>query len=331
MSATLDPGNGWRVLSGVVFCLFSGWVEGAAQAPKKPFADRPIQVLVGFPSGGIFDSANRVIIGRMSSELGVRMISVPSPGASGAIAMQKVARGTPDGHTLMLVPTATLLARPLMMGLPVDRRDFSPIATTAINFTMIAVRNDHRWKSFDDLIKDTRANPGKYAYALPAIGGNPHFAMELIARAADIRVVAVPYQGSPQAILGVLGNEAEFVVTDNAHAQIRALATLNAKRSPSQPNVPTLRELGYDIEMFSRFFLVAPKGTPAAALTALEAAARTAIEDPEVRRLLERLQLEPMFESSRELAKVLDAQAPVYRKLIEDLGLARSQPSEQPK
>ncbi len=318
-------------LAAAAMCVLLAAVAQVAQAQKKPFADRPIQVLVGFPSGGIFDSANRVIIGRMASELGVRMISVPSPGASGAIAMQKVARGTPDGHTLMLVPTATLLARPLMMGLPVDRRDFAPIATTAINFTMIAVRNDHRWKSFDDLIRDTRANPGKYSYALPAIGGNPHFAMELISRTAKINVVAVPYQGSPQAILGVLGNEAEFVVTDNAHAQIRPLATLNAKRSPSQPNVPTLRELGYDIEMFSRFFLVAPKGTPAAALKALEDAARIAVNDPEVRGLLERLQLEPTFESSRELAKVLDAQAPVYKKLIEDLGLARSQPSEQPK
>ena len=331
VSGALSAANGWRAVSAVVFCLLSGGLEAAAQAQQKAFAERPIQVLVGFPSGGIFDAANRAVIGRMAPELGVRMISVPSPGAGGAIAVQKVARGTPDGHTLMLVPTATLLARPLIMGLALDHRDFAPIATIAINFTMIAVRNDHRWKSFDDLIKDARANPGKYSYALPAIGGNPHFAMELIARAADIRVVAVPYQGSPQAILGVLGNEAEFVVTDNAHAQIRALATLNARRSPAQPGVPTLRELGFEIEMFSRFFLVAPKGTPEAPRRALEEAARIAVHDPEVRKVLERLQLEPTFEPARELSRILDAQAPVYRKLVGDLGLARSQQGEPPR
>jgi len=321
----------WCALSVAALYLYDGGVTDIAHAQTKPFADRPIQVLVGFPAGGIFDSANRVIIGRMAPELGVRMISVPTPGASGAIAMQKVARGTPDGHTLMLVPTAVLLARPLIMGLPIDRRDFSPIATIAINFTMIAVKNDHRWKSFDDLIKDTRANPDKYSYALPAIGGNPHFAMELISRVANIRVVAVPYQGSPPAILGVLGNEVEFVVTDTAHAQIRSLATLNAKRNPSQPNVPTLRELGFEIEMFARFFLMAPKGTPDRALRALEEAARIAVNDPEVRKLLERMQLEPAFESARDLAKILDAQAPIYKKLIEELGLASSQQREQVK
>ncbi|MBM3356432.1 MAG: tripartite tricarboxylate transporter substrate binding protein [Betaproteobacteria bacterium] len=300
-------------------------LTGSAYAQKRPFADRPIQILVGFPAGGIFDTVNRILISRMSPELGVHMIPVPSPGAGGAIAMQKVARGTPDGHTLMLVPSATLLARPLMMGLPVDHRDFAPIATVAINFTMIAVKLDSRWKSVDDVIRDARANPGKYSYAIPAIGGNPHFAMELVSRAANIRVVPVPYQGSPQAIAAVLGNETELVVTDNTHPQIRSLATLNAKRSPFQPNVPTLRELGFDVELFSRFSLVAPKGIPGAAVKALEQAARTAVDDPEVRRLLERQQLEPVFESGAELAKIWEKQAVIYKQLIEDLGLAHHQ------
>lgn len=296
---------------------------GAAAAPNRVFEDRPIQVVVGFPAGGIFDIVNRLLIARVEKEIGATMISVPIPGAGGAIAMQRVARGTPDGHTLMLVPTATLLARPVAMGLDVDHRDFIPIASVAVNFTMIAVRNDHRWKSVDDLVRDAKAAPGKYSYAIPAIGGNPHFAMELLSRAADIRVVAIPYQGSPQAIAGVLGNEADIVVTDNTHPQIRSLATLNARRSPFQPGVPTLRELGYDVELYSRFMLIAPKNAPQHRIQALEAAARTASQDPEFRKLVERQGLEPRFEPGAALLKVFEQEAPMYRRLIEALGLAQ--------
>src|SRR5687767_9743753 len=120
MSARPESSKLRRALRVASLCLCSGGMTDIAHAQTKVFADRPVQVLVGFPSGGIFDSANRVLISRMAPELGVRMLSVPTPGASGAIAMQKVARGTPDGHTLMLIPTAVLLARPLIMGLPID-------------------------------------------------------------------------------------------------------------------------------------------------------------------------------------------------------------------
>lgn len=298
----------------------------AAQAVKRIFDDRPIQAVVGFPAGGIFDTVNRIVIARMSRDLGTHMISVPHPGAGGAIAMQRVARATADGHTLMFLPSASLFARPVMMGLEIDYRDFVPIATVAVNFTMIAVKNDHRWKSMNDLIEEAKASPGKLSYAIPAIGGNPHFAMELVARAANIRVVPIPYQGSPQAIVAVLGNEADYVVTDNVHPQIRSLATLNAKRSPFQPDVPTLRELGFNVELFSRFTYVAPKGTPKARVQAVENAARAAVEDPEVRKLIDRQQLEPIFESGLQLTKIWEEQAVTYKRLIEDLGLAQKKP-----
>lgn len=302
----------------------------AAQGAKGVFDDRPMQIVVGFPAGGIFDTVNRILISRMEKDLRLTMISVPMPGAGGAIAMQRVARGTPDGHTLMLIPTAALLSRPAAMGLSIDHRDFVPIASVAVNFTMVAVKNDHRWKSMNDLIRDAKASPGKYSYAIPALGGNPHFAMELVSRAANVKMVAIPYQGSPQAIAGALGGEADCVVTDNTHPQIRSLATLNAKRSPFQPNVPTLRELGYNVELYSRFLLMAPKGTPRARLEALEAAAKTAAEDPEVRKLIERLGLEPLYEPGQSLVKVFEKDALMYRRLIDDLGLAQKPAGKKP-
>src|SRR5687768_8999269 len=153
----------WRAYSiglafTVVACAFASPPNVAAQPAKRLFDDRPMQVVVGFPAGGIFDTVNRILIGRMEKDLRVTMISVPMPGAGGAVAMQRVARGTADGHTLMLIPTAALLSRPAMMGLSVDHRDFVPIASVAINFTMICVKNDHRWKSMNDLIRDAKAS-----------------------------------------------------------------------------------------------------------------------------------------------------------------------------
>jgi tripartite-type tricarboxylate transporter receptor subunit TctC len=307
--------------------LIAVCVQLHAASASRVFDDRPIQVIVGFPGGGIFDIVNRLLISRMEKDIGTMMISVPIPGAGAAIAMQRVARGTPDGHTLMFIPTASLLARPVMMGLTIDYRDFVPIASVAVNFTMIAVRNDSRWTSIHDLVRDAKAAPGKYSYALPALGGNPQFAMELLSRAAGIRLVAIPYQGSPQAIAGVIAGEADIVVTDNTHPQIRSLATLNARRSPFQPNVPALKELGYDVELYSRFILVGPKGTPQRRLQALEAAARTASADPEFRKLIERQGLETLFEPGPALAKVFEKDAPMYRRLIEDLGLMQKKPT----
>jgi tripartite-type tricarboxylate transporter receptor subunit TctC len=295
----------------------------AGASADRVFEDRPIQVVVGFPAGGIFDIVNRLLIAHLDKTVGATMISVPIPGAGGAVAMQRVARGTPDGHTLMLIPTASLLARPVMMGLSIDYRDFVPIASVAVNFTMVAVRHDHRWNTLADLVRDAKAAPGKYSYAIPALGGNPHFAMELLARAAGIRVVAIPYQGSPQAIAGVLGNEADIVVTDNTHPQIRSLATLNMRRSPFQPNVPTLKELGYNVELYSRFMLVAPKGTPQRRIQALEAAVRAAAEDPEFRKNVERQGLQPLFEPGAAVARTFENDTAMYKRLIEDLGLAQ--------
>jgi tripartite-type tricarboxylate transporter receptor subunit TctC len=293
-------------------------------AQDPVFANRPIQIVVGFPAGGIFDTVNRILIGFMERDLKVQMIPVPIPGAGAAIAMQKVARGSTDGHTLMLVPSTALLSRPIIMGLPISYRDFVPIASVAVNFTMIAVKKDHPWRSVEDLVRDAAKRPDKHAYAIPGIGGNPHFAMELVSRAAKIKVVAIPYQGSPQAILAALSGEADFVVTDNSHPQIRPLATLSAKRSPFYPEVPTMKELGYPVELFSRFSLVAPRGTPQRPTQVLEASASRAVADADVRKGIERQGLEAVFESGQALARALREQSGIYERLISDLGLAQN-------
>jgi tripartite-type tricarboxylate transporter receptor subunit TctC len=312
-----------RTLGYAIVSMLVALACGAGvRAQERGFADRPIQVIEGFPAGGLIDAVSRIATARMERDLGVHIVTVPMPGAGGAIAMKRAAEATPDAHTLMLLPSGTLFARPLVMGMRVDYRSFAPIATVAINFTMIAVRADSPWQSFNDVVRDARLHPGKYAYATSGVGGNPHLAMEYTDRAAGIELVHVPYQGSPQAILGVLGHEADLVVTDNTSPRIRYLATLNAKRSPFHPDVPTLRELGYDVEMYSRFSFVAPKGAPPALLHALERAARLAVADPGVREQLERLQLEPVFESADELAALWPKQAQVYATLVNALGLA---------
>ena len=294
-------------------------------AQSEAWPAKNIQIVVGFPVGGIIDTAVRALAAKMPKTLGTNLVTVPVPGAGGAIAMQKIARATPDGYTLMMVPSGTLHARPYQMGLPVSSRDFTPIATAAVTFTTIAVKKSHRWTSFADLIREAKAHPGKLSFASPAVGGNPHLGMEIVAQMTGIKVLNVPYQGGPPAILGVLGGETDFIVGDVAHPEIRPLATINPARSPYMPDVPTLRELGIPADFSTRLSLVAPRNLPAAIAQKLEAAVKAALQDAEVRQQFATLELIVSFESGTELEQLWPEQDRLYREVIDRLGLAHHQ------
>lgn len=319
-----------HVLHAVIALLIS--IQGAlahAQQAADKWPSRPIQLLAGFPAGGLVDTANRIILDKLQQSLGATVVPMPLVGAGGALATQKLKTAAPDGYTLMMQTTGTLFTRPLLNPVGYGHADFTPIATVNTSVTTIAVRTDAPWNSLADLIRDAKANPKKYNYASSGLGGLQHLAMDILAGNAGFEIVHVPYQGGPQTIQALLGKQVEIVVGDNLHSELKHLATTHPARAAVLPQVPTLKELGYDIELVVRMMLIAPKGLPPAIASRVEAAARDATSDPEVRARFQARGLEAHFESSKELAAIWEREARIFKDRIEALGLAHYQQKKQ--
>ena len=305
----------WLVLS----------VVAHAQQPADKWPSRPVQLLAGFPVGGLVDTANRLLQDKLQQSLGATIVPMPIAGAGGSIATQKLMAAPPDGYTLMMQTTGTLFTRPLLNAVGYSYKDFTPIATVNTSVTTIAVKKDSPWTSMADLIRDAKANPKKYNYGTSGLGGLQHLAMDILAQKAGFDIVHVPYQGGPQAIQALLGDQVNIVVGDNLHSELRYLATTHSDRSPLLPQVPTLKELGFDVELVVRMMLIGPKGLPADIVSRVEAAARSAVSDPDTRAKFESRGLEARFEDSKQLAQIWEREAQTFKERIEALGFAHYQ------
>lgn len=300
-------------------------VVAFAQPAGDKWPSRPVQLLAGFPAGGLVDTANRILQEKFQQSLGATIVPMPLAGAGGAIATQKLMAAPPDGYTLMMQTTGTLFTRPLLNAVGYTYKDFTPIATVNTSVTTIAVRKDSPWTSMGDLIRDAKANPKKYNYATTGLGGLQHLAMDILSQKAGLDIVHVPYQGGPQTIQALMGDQVHIVVGDNLHSELRYLATTHAERSPLLPQVPTLKELGYDVELVVRMMLIGPKGLPPDIVSRVEAAARGAVADPDTRAKFESRGLEARFEDSKALAQMWERENQIFKERIEALGLAHYQ------
>jgi tripartite-type tricarboxylate transporter receptor subunit TctC len=196
--------------------------------------------------------------------------------------------------------------------------------------TTIAVRKDAPWNSLEELLRDAKANPKKYNYATSGLGGIQHLAMDILGQKAGVDIVHIPYQGGPQTIQALLGGQVQIVVGDNMHSELKYLATTHPERAALLPQLPTLKELGYDVDLVVRMMVIGPSGLPAPIVSRIEAAIRSAVSDPDVKAKLEARGLEARFEGSRELAQMWQREAQIFKERIEALGLAHyQQPRKQ--
>ena len=266
----------------------------SAAAPAQPYPNKPITMIVPFPPGGIADLTGRVLAPSMSSILGQNIVIENRAGAGGAVGMAHVAKQRPDGYTLMtalssivIIPASDLVSgrAPLY-----QMSDFTPIALVSADPTILLVSADSPWKTLDDLIRDARARPGKLSYSSSGIYGTTHTAMEMLAQAAGVQFLHVPYKGGGPAMTALLSGEVTITVQSpgvaNPHVKagkVRALGSWGATRLPAIAEVPTMKELGYDVEFYIWAALFAPAGLPPDVLARVRGAARQAMQEPKFR------------------------------------------------
>lgn len=282
------------------FAMMGALALAAGAALAQPAGDRPLTIYSGYGAGTNTDTALRALADAMARQGARRVIVENKPGASGTMAASSVITGKPDGSVIAQAPIS-VFRMPHISATFDPRKDFTYIISVAGYRFGTMVRGDAPWKTWKDLIDYARANPGKFTYATPGQASSPHITMEDIAGREGIKWVPVPYKTGT--LPALLGGEVQGLATSPnwgmvQSGKVRVLAVWTAQRNPRVPDVPTLKELGYNLVVSSPWGLVGPRGMSAATVKMLHDTLKKAMDDPEFVKLIERLDQEVHYMSS---------------------------------
>jgi tripartite-type tricarboxylate transporter receptor subunit TctC len=246
-------------------------VAAAAPARADDYPSRPVHILVGFNPGAAADLTGRIIASGLGKIFGQQFVVENKPGAGSAIAAEAAARAPKDGYTLLLGSSASVTNQAITANPAVDMiRDFTPIALVSEAPVILVVHPSTGVKSVQELIALAKAKQGTLLYASTGPGTSPHLAAELFDARAGVKMVQVPYQGSPQAVTdliagrtSVMFSPASTVMPQVEAGKLVALASAAATRPSIAPDLPTMAQAGMpDFETGIWFGLMAPAGTP---------------------------------------------------------------------
>ena len=261
-------------------------------AAAAAYPDGPIHFIVPFPPGGGTDNVSRVLVHGMGEATGWSLVVENHPGAGGNIGISMLTKSRPSGLTLGMGQTSNLAINPTLYArVPYDAaRDFAPVALVAAQPTVLLVRAGSPFKTLQDVIAAAKAKPGSLSIANSGLGTVSHLSAVLLAKEAGIKLLYVPYSGASPAITNLIGGQVDLSMSAPSTAaslvkggKVRALAVTSSQRLAIMPDVPTVAESGYPgFEAVDWKAVVAPAGTPAAVIAALNAAVNQALKRQDV-------------------------------------------------
>ncbi|MGO4304480.1 Bug family tripartite tricarboxylate transporter substrate binding protein [Cupriavidus sp. RAF12] len=272
--------------------LALGVAPHALLAQAQGLPNKPVTLVVPFAPGGNLDVVARAIAPALEQTLGRNVIVDNRPGAGGVIGATAVSRAEPDGSTLLVTTPNAIVVLPKMTRTSFKLASFSPVGLVSTTALVVVVKgNDTRFRDIAALLAHARANPGKVTVGHAGPGTTNHMAALQLEDAAKIRLNEVPYKGSAPALIDLMGGQIDLVVdqlTSSApHIQsgaLRALAVMSRERDPALSKVPTLREAGLaNFEATTATGLLAPAGTPAAVVDAINGALRKVLAEGSVK------------------------------------------------
>ena len=306
--------SGWQkiaVLIASILALNAAAPEAHAQAD---YPNRPVRLVVGFTPGSSADITARILGNRLGQILGQQIVVESKPGAGSNLAAEFVARAPKDGYTLFLGASANVTNAAINPKLPFDiAKDFVPIALVSTAAVILVVHPSINVGSVQELIALAKSKPGELIYASTGIGSAPHLSGELFMQRAGVKLVHVPYQGSPQAATDLLAGRVQVmfspataVVSLVQSNQLKVLASATAKRAGILPNVPTMIEMGMpDFETSIWFGVMAPAGTPREIIDKLQTAVGEAVRSEEVINAWRPQGIDPLSGGSEQFARYI--------------------------
>ena len=318
------------VVSSVILALTA--VAAVAQENVDNFPSRPPRLIIGFPPGSAADITARLVGSVMSQSLGQQVIVEARTGAGSSLAAEFVARSPADGYTLFIGTSSNVTNAVTSSNLRFDfAKDFAPVAPLTGLPLILAVHPSLGVSSVQELIALAKSKPGELTYASVGVGTVPHLSTELFGVRTNVKLVHVPYQGSPPAVTDLLAGRVSIMLgvasTMMPHVEagrIKGLASGSAKRPRIAPNLPTIAEAGLpDFEASVWFGLMAPAGTPRAVIDKLAAAANAALKSEEIVAKLEAQGFEPLGGSPEEFARFIARETDKWRVAAEAAGLKK--------
>ena len=335
LSTSPFQGEVWSLLlAPVLFLAIVGTVltahAGALQAQEWPA--HPVKVIVPYGPGGISDTLARMTADRLAKAFGQPFVIDNRGGAGGVIGTEAAARSPADGYTLYLAGGAQLTVNPLVKKLPYDPlKDFTPISMVSVNGMALTVHPDLPARSVREFIDYVRANPGKINFASAGLGQSSHLTPAAFAAREGLQMVVVPYQSTPQALVGLLSGSAQVFfgnvsdVLELVHSgKARMLAISTEKRVAQFPDIPTVSETVPGFVMTGWIGYFAPTGTPRPIIDKVSRTLVAICREPDLVSTMEKAGVDAVGDTPDAFAAAIDADLPIMRSAVEAAGLLRN-------
>jgi len=297
----------------------------------QDFPSKPVTLVVPYPAGGSADILARTVGQKLAAQLGQPVVVENKGGAGTAIGARFVAEAKPDGYTLLLGTVSSQAINPAMSKVGYDPvKDFVPVSALAsIPFVLVA-HPSAPYGSVAELLAAARQAPGSISYASAGPGTSNHLAGEMLASAAKLKLLHVPYRGSAPALADVLAGHVPLMfdlqttsLPNIATHKLKPLAVTGSRRSPLLPDVPTVAESGLPgFEVSAWFGVFAPAKLPPPVLRQLSAAMAKVLEDPALAQRLREIGAEPDPRNAAQFTAYVGEEAGKYATVVKTAGLA---------
>jgi tripartite-type tricarboxylate transporter receptor subunit TctC len=320
-----------RMLLAIAGLVISALLVPPAHA-EAHYPDRPVRIVVPFAAGGVADITVRIVAERLGDKLGQRFYVENQAGAGGIAAARTVISSAPDGYTLALLSNGTAVSVSLFNKLPFDPlKDFAPISSLGFFDFIFTTVASSPFRTLGDFIAAAKARPGALNVGTINIGSTQNLSAELFKTAAGIDFTIVPYRATPEVAVSLLQGDIAVMIDSYAavkgnlaDGKFRGLASSGAVRSPSTPDIATVKESGvasYDVVSWNALF--APTATPPEIVKALNGALRDILADAEVKKRLLELGIEAKASTPQEISARLKSDIDKWRQVIEKAGIQK--------
>lgn len=302
-------------------------VCNGAFAAGWPQDNRPVKILVPWPTGGATDQVGRMLAQPLSQALGVPVVVENKAGAGGVLGTQLFVKEKADGHTILLATSSTNAAAPhLYAKLGYDPvSDFTPVVHLCEIPNVMVVPAKSPWSSLKDLVAAAKKNPGKYTYGSAGIGGSQHLAGAQFKTSSGTDIRHVPYKGSGPAAQDLIAGHIDMMIDTGSLGSIRGgllrpLAVASEKRLPALPDVPTFKEAGTPMLASAWYGLMLPANAPAEAVARLNAEVNKILQSPEISAKLTAMGAIVMGGTAQEFGRFAASEIKRYELIVRDSG-----------
>lgn len=307
----------FALASSILFAL-TAWSGGAAAAD---FPTRPVSIVVGYSPGGANDVLARIVAEKLGTLWGQSVVVENRPGVASIVGASYVAKAKPDGYTLLMGASGPIVFNHVLYAkLPYTPQDFAPITLVGTFPLVLLTQASNPAKSMAEMVSFAKQNPDKVNYSAPS--ASFQLIAELFNGKTGTRFQHIPYKGSNDAITAVMTQDVTMTLIDSGPAltalqggRVKAMAVTSGERLKDLPTVPTMSELGVDINVSFWSGLLAPAGTPAAVVKKIQEDVARVLDMPDVKKRIQTLAITPTSTTPEQFDKMITQEINAWRQV----------------